>query len=511
MIVEENEYLFEMRGVTKSFPGVLALDDVTLKVKAGSVHALCGENGAGKSTLMKVLAGIHKQDKGEVVINGQAVQIINTKDAINKGISMIHQELNFFPQMTVEANLFIGRESSVGFGIVDKKKNIQEIQKIMCEYGIDINVSSRMHELTIAKQQMVEIVRAIAFNAKIIIMDEPTSSLTDNEIATLFRIIRKLTAEGKSIIYISHKLDEIFEISDTVTVIRDGRTIGTYSIQELDKKKIITLMVGRELKDVYDKRQISIGAEKLRVENFSRGNEFKNISFEVRKGEIFGFLGLVGAGRSEVAEAVFGLKKPDTGKVYIDGKEVFIRHAWNSIANKMAFITEDRRAYGLSLMHSVRQNSTIASMKNYCSKYFPMVFAAKEKSATQRMIDALKIKTPTQEAKLENLSGGNQQKVVISKWLLSEPEIMIMDEPTRGIDVGAKFEIYKIMSDMAQEGKAIIMISSEMPELLGMCDRILVMCAGKQTGIFTRKEFEQVKLMSCATGTQKEDLADYVE
>lgn len=511
MIVEENEYLFEMRGVTKSFPGVLALDDVTLKVKAGSVHALCGENGAGKSTLMKVLAGIHKQDKGEVAINGQVVQIANTKDAMNKGISMIHQELNFFPQMTVEANLFIGRESSIGFGIVDKKKNIQEIRKIMSEYGIDINVNSRMRELTIAKQQMVEIIRTIAFNAKIIIMDEPTSSLTDNEITTLFRIIRKLTSEGKSIIYISHKLDEIFEISDTVTVIRDGKTICTHGIQELDRKKIITLMVGRELKDIYDKKQISIGTEKLRVENLSRGNEFQNISFEVNRGEIFGFLGLVGAGRSEVAETIFGLKKPDAGKIYIDGKEVFIRHAWDSVANKMAFITEDRRAYGLSLMHSVRQNSTIASMKKYCLKYFPVVFAAKEKAATQKMIDALKIKTHTQDTYLENLSGGNQQKVVIGKWLLSEPEIMIMDEPTRGIDVGAKFEIYKIMSDMAQGGKAIIMISSEMPELLGMCDRILVMCAGKQTGIFTRKEFDQVKLMSSATGTQKEDLADYVE
>lgn len=510
-MVEENEYLFEMRGVTKTFPGVLALDDVTLKVKAGSVHALCGENGAGKSTLMNVLAGIHKQDKGEVVLNGQVVQIVNTKDAMNKGISMIHQELNFFPQMTVEANLFIGRESSIGFSIVDKKKNIQKIRKIMSEYGIDINVNSRMHELTIAKQQMVEIVRAIAFNAKIIIMDEPTSSLTENEIATLFRIIRKLTAEGKSIIYISHKLDEIFEIADTVTTIRDGKTIGTYLAQELDKKKIISLMVGRELKEVYDKRQIPIGTEKLRVDNLSHGKEFQNISFEVHSGEIFGFLGLVGAGRSEVAETVFGLRKPDSGKIYVNGKEVVIRHPWDSVANKIAFITEDRRAYGLSLIHSVRQNSTIASMKKYVSKYFPMVLVSKEKSATQKMIDALKIKTPAMDTCTANLSGGNQQKVVIGKWLLSEPEILIMDEPTRGIDVGAKSEIYRIMSDMAQNGNAIIMISSEMPELLGMCDRILVMCAGKQTGIFTRKEFDQVKLMSSATGTQKEDLSDYDE
>ena len=508
-MASSNEYLFEMCGVTKSFPGVLALDNVTFQVKAGTIHALCGENGAGKSTLMKVLAGIYKQDEGHIIINGEPVNIVNAKDAMDKGISMIHQELNLFSQMTVEANLFIGRESSIGLGIVDKKKNLREVRKILSEYDIDINPNVRMADLTIAKQQMIEIVRAIAFNAQIIIMDEPTSSLTKHEITTLFKMIRKLAAEGKSIIYISHKLDEIFEIADIVTIIRDGKTIDTVPIRELDRMKIVKLMVGRELKDVYDKRLLPIGVEKFRVESYSRGKEFNNIAFNVREGEIFGFLGLVGAGRSELAESIFGLRKLDSGKIFIDNKEVRIRFAWHSIKNKISFITEDRKSFGLSLLHSVRQNITIVSLNDYASKRFSIVYRSKEKAATEKMIKTLQIKTPSQETRVENLSGGNQQKVVISKWLLSDPEILIMDEPTRGIDVGAKFEIYKIMSDMAENGKSIIMISSEMSELLGMCDRILVMCAGRQMGIFERKEFDQVKLMACATGVLKEDLNKY--
>ena len=505
----EKEFLFEMHEVTKAFPGVLALDRVTLRVKPGSVHALCGENGAGKSTLMKVLAGIYKQDSGEVIINGNPVVITNTRDAMDKGISMIHQELNLFPQMTVEANLFIGRETVIGPGVVDKKKNLRRVREILNEYEIDINPNTRMAELTIAKQQMIEIVRAVAFNAQIIIMDEPTSSLTENEIRTLFKMIRKLAGEGKAIIYISHKLDEIFEISDTVTVIRDGKTIDTLPTAGLDKMKIVTLMVGRQLHDVYDKRELDIGSERLRIEGFCRRKEFQDISFTVRQGEIFGFLGLVGAGRSELAETIFGLRKKDSGTISIDGKEVSIHHAWDSIRNGVSFITEDRKKCGLSLMHSVRQNSTIVSMKSYCSCYGTVVSSAKEQEATRRMMNLLQTKTPSQNTRVENLSGGNQQKVVISKWLLTEPEIMIMDEPTRGIDVGAKSEIYRIMSDRAQEGKAILMISSEMPELLGMCDRILVMCAGRQMGIFERGEFDQIRLMACATGMKKEDLHGY--
>lgn len=507
--MQADGFLFEMRQVTKEFPGVKALDNVTFQVKPGTVHALCGENGAGKSTLMKVLAGIYQPDGGEVVIQGRTVHIQDAKDAMNKGISMIHQELNLFPQMTVEANLYIGRENSRFGGVVNRRQNLAEVNLILKEYEIDIDPNIRMAQLTIAKQQMIEIVRAIAFNAQIIIMDEPTSSLTENETKTLFKMIHKLVEQGKAVIYISHKLDEIFEIADMVTVIRDGRTIGTLPIEELDKKKIVKMMVGRDLKDVYGKEKCRIGKEKLRVSGLSQGKAFRDIDFQLYEGEILGFLGLVGAGRSEVAETIFGLRRADQGQVYISGKKVSIRHPWNAIANKMAFITEDRKIYGLSLIHSVRQNVVISSMGRYASKALAVVSQAKEKKAANDMIEALRIKTPDQATRVETLSGGNQQKVVIGKWLLTEPDILIMDEPTRGIDIGAKSEIYRIMNDMASRGKSILMISSEMPELLGMCDRILVMCAGKQMGIFTSEEFNQFKLMACAAGETKEEAEAY--
>ena len=508
-MADKNEFLFEMVEVTKEFPGVKALDQVTLQVKKGSVHALCGENGAGKSTLMKVLAGIYKQDAGKIYIEGKEVEILNPKDAMEKGISMIHQELNLFPQMTVEANLYIGRENSGKIGVVDKEKNLKEVNSILKEYEIDIDPQMRIAQLTIAKQQMIEIVRAIAFNAKIIIMDEPTSSLTDIEIKTLFAMIRKLVKQGKSVIYISHKMDEIFEIADKVTVIRDGQTIGTENIEDLDKKKIIRMMVGRDLSNVYNKKKISFGKERLRVENLGRGKAFHNVNFEIRSGEIVGLLGLVGAGRSEVAETIFGLHKADEGNIYVSGKAVQITKPWHAINEKIAFITEDRKKYGLSLIHSVRQNSVIANMNHYASKLLKIVSVKSEKKATDDMISALRIKAPNQNFKVGNLSGGNQQKVVIAKWLLTEPDILIMDEPTRGIDIGAKSEIYNIMTEMVEQGKSILMISSEMPELMGMCDRIVVMCAGTQTGIFERDEFNQFKLMACAAGETKEEAEKY--
>ncbi len=555
-MAENSGYLFEMLGVTKQFPGVKALDNVTLQVKKGSVHALCGENGAGKSTLMKVLAGIYKQNSGKILIEGKEVEILNPKDAMDKGISMIHQELNLFPQMTVEANLYIGRENSYSGGIINKQQNFKEVNAILKEYGIDIDPHLRMSELTIAKQQMIEIVRAIAFNAKIIIMDEPTSSLTDVEIRTLFRMIRKLVSEGKSVIYISHRMDEIFEIADMVTVIRDGQTIDTLPVEALDKMKIIKMMVGRDLKNIYNKKQIQLGAERLRVEKLSSGKQFQeisfsvhsgeivglmglvgagrselaetifglrklesgriyvsekpvHISFSVHSGEIVGLMGLVGAGRSELAETIFGLRKLESGRIYVSEKPVHIKKPWNAINAKIAFITEDRKRFGISRIHSVRQNIVIANLKKYAENILQVVSSKKEKEATDRMIDILNIKTPTQKFKVGNLSGGNQQKVVIGKWLLTEPDILIMDEPTRGIDVGAKSEIYGIMSEMAEQGKSILMISSEMQELMGMCDRIVVMCAGKQTGIFDRSEFNQFKLMACAAGESKAEVDKY--
>lgn len=506
---EKGKYLFEMVGVTKQFPGVKALDNVTLQVTPGSVHALCGENGAGKSTLMKVLAGIHKQDAGKIYIDGHEVEILNPKDAMEKGIAMIHQELNFFPQMTVEANLYIGRENSYTGGIVNQKANMESVNEILKEYEIDIDPRLRMAELTIAKQQMIEIVRAIAFNAKIIIMDEPTSSLTDVEIKTLFRMIRKLVSEGKSVIYISHKMDEIFEIADMVTVIRDGQTIGTLPIEELDKMKIIKMMVGRDLKNIYNKKEVAHGKERLRVLGLSDGKVFQNISFEIHEGEIVGLLGLVGAGRSEVAETIFGLRKKTAGDIFISGEKVEIKKPWHAIANGIAFITEDRKRFGLSRIHSIRQNVVITNLGKYASKFLKVVSTHGEKRATDEMIKELQIKAPNQDFKVGNLSGGNQQKVVVAKWLLTDPNILIMDEPTRGIDVGAKSEIYNIMTDMVEKGKSILMISSEMPELMGMCDRIVVMCAGAQTGIFERNEFNQFKLMACAAGETKEEAEKY--
>ena len=502
----DNEYLFEMRNVTKIFPGVKALDHVTFCVKPGTVHALCGENGAGKSTLMKVLAGIYKQEEGEILISGQPVEFSNPRDAMEKGVAMIHQELNYYPDMTVEANLFIGKETTYFGGVVNRRENLRKVREILDTYGIDINPNARMKQLTIAKQQMVEIVRSIAFNAKIIIMDEPPSSLTDNEIEILFRMIRKLTSEGKAVIYISHKLDEITEIADHVTVIRDGKTIGSAPITELTKLDIIRMMVGRELNDIYDKRDLPIGDTMLEVEGLTSGKALKNISFAVHAGEIFGFLGLVGAGRSETAETIFGLRPKDAGTVKMNGKVLQIKHPADAIKHGMAFITEDRRQFGLSLIHSVRDNSVISSLKHYAFSPLRIISRRQERSATERMIKALGIKTPSQETKVANLSGGNQQKIVVAKWLLNTPDLLIMDEPTRGIDVGAKAEIYSIMSDMAAEGKAIIMISSEMAELLGMCDKILVMCEGENMGVFDRSEFDQVRLMAAATGTKKEDI-----
>nr|WP_298515493.1 sugar ABC transporter ATP-binding protein [uncultured Marvinbryantia sp.] len=361
-----------------------------------------------------------------------------------------------------------------------------------------------MRELTIANQQMIEIVRAIAFNAKIIIMDEPTSSLTEVEIQTLFSMIRKLVAEGKSVIYISHRMDEIFEIADMVTVIRDGRTIDTVPVEKLDKVKIIKMMVGRELEDIYNKKRIPFGEERLRVEGLTSGKHFQNINFSIRAGEIVGLMGLVGAGRSEVAETIFGLRNLESGQIYVSGRKVDIRKPWRAINAGIAFITEDRKRFGISRIHSVRQNIVLASLGKYAENFLKVVSVKKEKRATDEMIRMLNIKTPDQKFKVGNLSGGNQQKVVVGKWLLTEPDILIMDEPTRGIDVGAKSEIYAIMTGMAESGKSILMISSEMQELMGMCDRIVVMCAGKQTGIFERSEFNQFKLMACAAGETKE-------
>ncbi len=499
----QNEYILEMKNCRKEFPGVVALDDVSLYVKRGEVHALMGENGAGKSTIMKILAGIYNLDGGEILMDGKPFSAKSPADALGKGISMIHQELEMLPDMTVEQNIFAGREKMGPLGVVNRKKLVKEAQKILDDMQLNIDAGTYVRDLSVAQMQMVEIAKATSVNADIIIMDEPTSAIPDKEVEQLFQIIRRLKAQNKAIIYISHRLDEIFEITDTVTVMRDGCLIGTKPTAEITREELVHLMVGRELKDMFVKE----GGQKfgkdsevvLKVEGLTRAGEFEDINFEVHKGEIFGISGLMGAGRTEVMETVFGMRMPDRGSICLHGKQVRIKAPKDAIRQGIAFITEDRKLYGLNLLGSVKTNITAAYM-NLITRMNCVMNLKKEKETVDSLMQTLRVKAPDRETIVNNLSGGNQQKVVIAKWLMGTPDILIMDEPTRGIDVGAKAEIYHIMDSLAKQGKTIIMISSEMPELLGMSDRVIVLCHGKITGEFLRDECSQEKLMACAIG-----------
>ncbi|WP_338826610.1 sugar ABC transporter ATP-binding protein [Neomoorella thermoacetica] len=496
----QQDYILEMENITKTFSGVRALNNVKLKVKKGTVHALVGENGAGKSTLMKILIGIYKCDSGTIKFKGKTVHFQNTRDSLDAGISMIHQELCLIPHMTVAENIFLGREpvSSI-IGWVKEQQLIQYTKNLLDSLKIDIDPAVKINELSIANRQLVEIAKAISYNAELIIMDEPTSAITEREVSNLFKIIRSLTEKGISIIYISHKLNEIFEIADEITVLRDGEYVDTDAIINLTKEKIIEMMVGRELKQLFPKKESQIKDTILEVKNLSHKNKFRNISFSLRKGEILGIAGLMGAGRTEVMESIFGLRKLDEGEIIIKGKKVRIKSPEDAIKNKIAFLTEDRKRTGLFLKHSVKDNMLITSIKNYL-KGGMIVDHKKTKSICKKYIEMLKIKTPNLEQVVEKLSGGNQQKILIAKWLLTEPEILILDEPTRGIDVGAKAEIHSLMSSLAQEGRAIIMISSELPEILGMSDRIIVMHEGKIAAELSRQEANQDLIMKYATG-----------
>jgi len=503
---ESSDHSVEFKNIRKEFPGVIALNDVSFTIKKGEVHALIGENGAGKSTIMKILAGIYVPDHGEIYLNGER-SILNTpRDALQKGISMIHQELNLIPEMTVEQNLFVGREECYRFGVIKKKKLINSAYGLFKEMGLNINPKAKISSLSVAEMQMVEIAKATSYDADVIIMDEPTSAITDREVVILFKIIRNLKAKGKSIIYISHKLDEIFQIADRITVLRDGCLIDTRPIGEMNKPLLISLMVGRDLKEMYVKEESKIGDTALEVKGLTLKGKYSDISFRVRKGEILGIAGLMGAGRTEVAETIFGLRKPDKGEFIIYGKNKKIDTPKSAMKNSIAFITEDRKLFGLNLVASTKNNITLAYLKDYTFAGQVLNFR-KENEVAEAQIEALSIKTPSRDTPVESLSGGNQQKVVLAKWLLGNPDIIVMDEPTRGIDVGAKAEIYKIMTELAKKGKAIIMISSEMPELLGMSDRILVLYNGKIMGEFTREEFDQERLMFCATGHCKGEIA----
>ena len=495
-----NEFVMETRGVRKIFPGVVALDGISLKFRPGSVHSLMGENGAGKSTLMKILSGMYKPTEGKVLYKGTETEFSEPVEAIRCGIAMIHQELSPVPHRSVMENVWLGREPLIkGTPFVDHRKMYDDTKALLDDLELSIDPRIEMVKLTVAKMQMVEIAKAVSYNSEVVIMDEPTSSLTKGEVEHLFRIIRRLREQGKAIIYISHKMDEIFEISDEISVLRDGRYVGTYPASELNTEKLIALMVGRELNEMFPKVDCPITDVKLKVDNLSIPGVCQNISFEVRKGEILGFAGLVGAGRTEVMEALFGIRHMSSGTISIDGYVVHIASPADAISNRMALLTEDRRLSGIFPMLDIKDNMVMAVLDRYRNRLGKFLNHARIRDDCSDYRDKIKIKTPTLEQKIMNLSGGNQQKVLVARWLLSEPEILILDEPTRGIDVGAKAEIHTLITNLAARGKAIILVSSELPEILGMSDRVAVMREGHLTGIVERKEATQEVIMRYAT------------
>lgn len=498
------DIILAMNHISKSFPGVKALDDVSFHVRRGTVHALMGENGAGKSTLMKCLFGIYSMDSGEILLDGKAVHFKDPKDALDAGISMIHQELQPIPYRSIAENLWVGRYPMKKFmgliSVVDHKKMRELSVDLLKKVHLKVNPNTALKELSVSQTQSIEIAKAISNEAKIIIMDEPTSSLTLQEVDQLFEIINQLRNLGVSIIYISHKMEEILRISDEVTIMRDGKYIGTWLSKELTMEKIIKNMVGRELVNLYPPKTNEPDGISLEVKNLTSTNprSFKDVSFSARKGEILGVGGLVGAQRTELIEGIFGLRGVVSGEIHLHGRKLHIKHPRDAIKNGIALVTEDRRGNGIFGVLSVRENVAVASLDDFVDFHFKLN-NRKLNQLAEENIKKLKIKTPSTKTKISSLSGGNQQKVIISRWLAVEPDIFILDEPTRGIDVGAKYEIYSIMIDLARQGKTIIMISSEMPELLGISDRIMVMCEGRLSGILDRAEANQEKIMELAT------------
>ncbi len=490
--------ILTMEEIDKSFPGVHALDHVHFDVKCGEVHALMGENGAGKSTLMKVLTGIYSKDSGTITYEGKEVAFSNTREAQDAGIVIVHQELNMVGDLTVAQNIFIGREFMKGFTI-DDKKMIEESKKLFDELKIDINPRDKMSDLTVGKQQMCEIAKAISHQAKVIIFDEPSAALTEKEIEDLFAIIRDLRNKGLAIVYISHRMDEIKVITDRVTVMRDGGYVGTLITKDCTKEDIINMMVGRVIyEDPKTESKVPKDAPVvLKVEHLNAGRMVQDVSFELRKGEILGFSGLMGAGRTETARALFGADPKTSGDIYVNGEKVTINSPQDAVKHGIGYLSEDRKRYGIVVQKTITENSTMATLEKYMSGVF--INKAEERKIAQHYIKELATKTPGADQLVVNLSGGNQQKVVIAKWLVRDCDILIFDEPTRGIDVGAKNEIYKLMNRLAAEGKSIIMISSEMTEILRMSDRIVIMCEGKKTGELDISEATQEKIMSKAT------------
>jgi len=494
----EHDVLLQMNDICKEFPGVKALDHVSLTVRRGTVHALMGENGAGKSTLMKCLFGIYGKDSGQIFLEGKEINFKSSKEALENGVAMVHQELNQALKRNVMDNIWLGRYPKIAKVMVNEKKAYEDTRQIFEKLGIDVEPKRVMSTMPVSQRQMVEIAKAVSYNSKVIVFDEPTSSLTEKEVEHLFRIINMLRDQGCGIIYISHKMGEILRISDEVTIMRDGQYVATKPAKGLTNEEIIRLMVGRELTDQFPPKTNKPGEVALEVENLTaQYSMLKDVSFQVKQGEIVGLAGLDGSGRTETLENLFGTASRKAGTITLDGKQVLNRNAKESIGNGFAMLTEERRATGIFGILNIRENTVISSLK----KHKKMKLYLSEKSMrkdTQWSIDAMRTKTPAQETSIRSLSGGNQQKVILGRWLLTDPEVLLLDEPTRGIDVGAKYEIYQLVIDLAKRGKCVLMVSSEMPELLGICDRILVMSGGRLAGEVNAQETTQEEIMTLA-------------
>ncbi len=488
----------EMKGINKSFGSNQVLKDAGFYLADGEVHALMGENGAGKSTLMKILTGVYDRDAGTVLVDGQEVNYKTPQEAEKAGIVFIYQEINSLFDLTVEENLFMGKEITKGFGICDKKAMRAQAQEIMDRMGVNIPVDAVMSDLSVGQQQMVEICKALMVDAKVLIMDEPTAALTQSETENLFKVVNSLREKGVSIVYISHRMEEIFELCDRITILRDGSYIGTEYIKDITMDDVVQMMIGREIGERYPARDVQIGQEVLRVEGLTHAKLFKDVTFSVRAGEVLGVSGLMGAGRTEIMQAIFGNLPTVSGKIFIDGKEVSIKNPRQAIAAGIGFITEDRKTEGLLLEKSIAENIEIANLGKVSNK--SVLSRSKGAALVKKGIEEFRIKCFGPEHECGNLSGGNQQKVVLAKWIYTDPKILILDEPTRGVDIGAKKEIYSVINDMAAKGVAVIMVSSELPEVLGMSDRIMVVHEGHVTGIIDGATADQAKVMTLATG-----------
>ena len=493
--------MIQMNGISKSFSGNQVLNEVSFELANGEIHALMGENGAGKSTLMKILSGIHHKDSGHIRVDGEEQTFKTIKDSERCGIHVIHQELNILPDLSVAENLFLGKELTYGFGIMKRAEMRRQAHDLLCKLGLDIDPKTRAGDLSVGKQQLVEIAKAIASDAKYIVMDEPTAALTDREIQTLFETVRELKNKGISFVYISHRMEEIFAICDRITILRDGQYAGVRDIPKTSFDEIVAMMVGRELGERFPERQHCIGDTKLSVDNLCANHVFENVSFELRKGEVLVLAGLMGAGRTEVAQTLFGARKANSGSITIDGQAVKIHNPIQAMQHKIGFVTEDRKTEGLLLDFSIQDNIMLTNFDKTCR--MGITQPTSENQFVQKFIDQLAIRTTNAHLPVKSLSGGNQQKVVLAKWLGTEPDILILDEPTRGVDIGAKKEIYTIINQLAEAGVAILMISSELPEVIGMADRVLVMHEGRITGEVNKSNMTQENIMHYATGGDK--------